>query len=138
MLEIKTNILTAETFLELYTSVGWEPPCEAQVRTALQNSLATFAAFDDGKPAGMARLIGDGGMSFYIKDFAVLPSHQGKGIGARLICALERYIRDTVDPGWAVSLELISTKEAVPFYKHMGFEERPCEWDGPGMMKMLR
>jgi hypothetical protein len=26
----------------------------------------------------------------------------------------------------------------VPFYKHMGFEERPCEWDGPGMMKMLR
>ena len=20
----------------------------------------------------------------------------------------------------------------------MGFEERPCEWDGPGMLKMLR
>ena len=86
----------------------------------------------------MARLIGDGGMSFYIKDFAVLPSHQGKGIGTELIRAVERYIRDIVDPGWAVSLELISTKEAVPFYKRMGFEERPCEWDGPGMMKMLR
>ena len=138
MLEIKANILTAEIFLELYTSVGWEPPCEAQVRTALQNSLATFAALDDGKPVGMARLIGDGGMSFYIKDFAVLPSHQGKGIGARLIRALEGYIRDTVAPGWPVSLELISTKEAVPFYRHAGFEERPCEWDGPGMMKMLR
>ncbi len=138
MLEIKTNILTAETFLELYTSVGWEPPCKAQVRTALQNSLVTFAAFENGKPVGMARLIGDGGMSFYIKDFAILPSHQGKGIGTKLIAALEKYIRDTVAPGWAVSLELISTKEAVPFYKRMGFEERPCEWDGPGMMKMLR
>ena len=138
MLEIKRNILTAELFLELYTSVGWEPPCEAQVRAALQNSLATFAAFDDGKPVGMARLIGDGGMSFYIKDFAILPSHQGKGIGTELIRAVERYIRDIVGPGWAVSLELISTKEAVPFYKRMGFEERPCEWDGPGMMKMLR
>lgn len=138
MLEIKANILTAEIFLELYTSVGWEPPCEAQVRTALQNSLATFAAFENGKPVGMARLIGDGGMSFYIKDFAILPSHQGKGIGTKLIAALEKYIRDTVAPGWTVSLELISTKEAVPFYKRMGFEERPCEWDGPGMMKMLR
>ena len=138
MLEIKRNILTAELFLELYTSVGWEPPCEAQVRTALQNSLATFAAFENGKPVGMARLIGDGGMSFYIKDFAILPSHQGKGIGTKLIAALEKYIRDTVAPGWTVSLELISTKEAVPFYKRMGFEERPCEWDGPGMMKMLR
>jgi len=138
MLEIKTNHLTAEVFLKLYTSVGWEPPCEAQVRAALQNSLATFTAYDDGEPVGMARLIGDSGMSFYIKDFAVLPSHHGKGIGTDLICALERYIRDTIVPGWAVSLELISTKEAVPFYKRMGFEERPCEWDGPGMMKMLR
>ena len=55
-----------------------------------------------------------------------------------LIRALESYIRDTVVPGWAVSLELISTKDAVPFYRRMGFEERPCEWDGPGMMKMLR
>ena len=122
MLEIKANILTAEIFLELYTSVGWEPPCEAQVRTALQNSLATFAAFENGKPVGMARLIGDGGMSFYIKDFAILPSYQGKGIGTKLIAALEKYIRDTVAPGWAVSLELISTKEAVPFYKRLGFE----------------
>ena len=41
-------------------------------------------------------------------------------------------------PGWAVSLELISTKEALPFYRKMGFEERPCERDGPGMLKMLR
>lgn len=138
MLEIKMNVLTAEIFLKLYTSVGWEPPCEAQVQAALQNSLATFAALDDGKPVGMVRLIGDGGMSFYIKDFAVLPSHQGTGIGAGLIRALEGYIRDTVVPGWAVSLELISTKEAVPLYRRMGFEERPCEWDGPGMMKILR
>ena len=138
MLEIRTDRLPVDTFLALYTSLGWDPPREAQVHAALQNSLATFAAYEDGIPVGMARLIGDGGMSFYIKDFAILPSHQGKGIGTELICAMERYIRDTVDPGWAVSLELISTKEAVPFYKRMGFEERPCEWDGPGRMKMLR
>ena len=138
MLDIKMNVLTAEAFLALYTSVGWEQPCEAQVRTALQNSLATFSVFDDGKPVGMVRLIGDGGMSFYIKDFAILPSHHGQGIGTRLIRTMEEYIRNIVVPGWAVSLELISTKEAVPFYKRMGFEERPCEWDGPGMLKMLR
>lgn len=39
--------------------------------------------------------------------------------------------------GWAVSLELISTKEAVLFYQKKGFEERPCEWDGSGMFKMV-
>ena len=137
-MEVKNNILTEETFLALYSSVGWEPPCREQIRTALRNSMVTFTALDGGKPVGMVRLIGDGGMSFYIKDFAVHPDYQTRGVGKMLIHALEQYIRDRIAPGWAVSLELISTKEALPFYRKMGFEERPCEWDGPGMMKMLR
>ena len=137
-MEVKTSILTEETFTELYSSVGWEPPCQEQIHIALQNSLATFTALEDGRPVGMVRLIGDGGMSFYIKDFAVHPDYQAKGVGKLLLNALEQFIRDSIEPGWAVSLELISTKEALPFYRKMGFEERPCEWDGPGMMKMLR
>ena len=137
-MEVKTNILTEETFTELYSSVGWEPPCQEQIHIALQNSLATFTALEDGRHVGMVRLIGDGGMSFYIKDFAVHPDYQAKGVGKLLLNALEQFIRDSIEPGWAVSLELISTKEALPFYRKMGFEERPCEWDGPGMMKMLR
>ncbi|WP_291731555.1 hypothetical protein [Clostridium sp.] len=43
-----------------------------------------------------------------------------------------------IDKDWSVSLELISTKEGVKFYKKNGFEERPCEWDGPGMFKMIK
>ena len=35
-------------------------------------------------------------------------------------------------------MELISSKEAVGFYQKHGFEERPCEWDRPGMFKMIR
>ena len=137
-MEVKNNILTEETFIELYSSVGWEPPCREQIRIALQNSLASFTVLENGKPVGMVRLIGDGGMSFYIKDFAVHPDYQAKGAGKLLLHALEQFIRDSLAPGWAVSLELISTKEALPFYRKMGFEERPCAWDGPGMMKMLR
>lgn len=94
---VKRDTLTPELFLELYASVGWEPPLVEQVRTALTHTLATFTAYDEEVPVGMARLIGDGGMSFYLKDFAVIPGYQGKG-----------------------------------------FEERPCEWDGPGMFKMIR
>ena len=86
----------------------------------------------------MVRLIGDGGMSFYIKDFVVIPLYQSKGVGTLLMERLEKYIRESISPEWAVSLELISTKEAVPFYKKKGFEERPCEWDGPDMFKMIR
>lgn len=136
-MEIRKNTLTPQLFLELYTSVGWEPPCLEQVQTALQNSRATFAAYEGSTPVGMARLIGDGSMSFYIKDFAVLPDKQSNGIGTAILHAIETDILESIPKGWAVSLELISTKEAVEFYKRMGFEERPCEWDGPGMFKMI-
>lgn len=137
-MEIKTNALTPELFLDLYQSVGWEPPCIEQVRTALKNTLVTFTCYEGDYPVGMVRVIGDGGMSFYIKDFAVVPSYQGKGAGKCLMAALESYVKECKPLDWAVSLELISSKEAVNFYKKYGFEERPCAWDGPGMFKMVR
>ena len=137
-MEIRVNTLTPELFLALYRSVGWEPPCIEQVQTALQNTLATFTCYDGDRPVGMARVIGDGGMSFYIKDFAVVPSSQGKGGGKCLLTALEQYVKECKPLEWAVSLELISSKDAVDFYERFGFEKRPCDGVGPGMFKMIR
>lgn len=137
-MEIRVNTLTPELFLALYRSVGWEPPCIEQVQTALQNTLATFTCYDGDRPVGMARVIGDGGMSFYIKNFAVVPSSQGKGVGKCLLTALEQYVKECKPLEWAVSLELISSKDAVDFYERFGFEKRPCDGVGPGMFKMIR
>lgn len=135
---IAVNALTVDTFLSLYRAAKWEPPSRDQIERALANTLASFTAYDGDTPIGMVRLLGDGGMSFYIKDFAVLPGWQGKGAGRALMNALHAYVLSDIEPGWAVSLELISTPAAVPFYQRQGFEERPCDWDGPGMFKMLR
>lgn len=132
------NVLTPELFRELFQSVGWEAPGIQQIKTALNNSVATFCAFDGEKAVGMVRLLGDGGMSFYVKDFAVRPEYQGKGVGRLLMTAIEEYIISHTSSGWAVSLELISSKGKEPFYEKFGFEQRPCDWDGAGMFKMLR
>ena len=137
-MKVKINVVSPELFLEIYQSVGWEAPGLDQIERALQGSLATFCVYDGGQPVGMARLLGDGGMSFYIKDFAVLPAYQGKGIGRALMQAMESYISERLQSGWAISLELISSKGREPFYEKFGFEQRPCDWDGAGMFKMLR
>ena len=105
---IEINTLTADLFLQLFASVG------------------------------MVRLLGDGGMSFYLKDFAVIPACQHQGVGHRLLTQAQDYVLRQLEPGWAVSLELFSTRVAAAFYEKNGFEPRPCAWDGPGMMKMLR
>ena len=60
---IKINTLTSGQFLELYTSVGWEPPSREQVECALKNTVASFVAYEEEKAIGMVRLIGDGGQS---------------------------------------------------------------------------
>ena len=137
-MKVLINTLIADLFLKLYTSVGWIVSYKEQVERALENTLALFMAYEDDKPVGMVRILGDSGMSFYIKGFAVIPKYQGKGIGKLLISEVQNYILSNIDKDWSVSLELISTKEGVKFYKKNGFEERLCEWDEPGMFKMIK
>ena len=64
--EVK-NILTEEILIMLYISVGGDPSCREPFRIVLRNRPACFAAMENGKTADIARLTGDGGMSFYIK-----------------------------------------------------------------------
>ena len=137
-IHIARDALTTDLFLSLYSSVGWEAPCREQAERALAHTWAAFTASIAGVPVGMVRLLGDGGMSFYLKDFAVMPACQGQGVGRALLQAAQDAFLASIPQGWAVSLELISTPTAVDFYRRQGFEERPCAWDGPGMFKMLR
>ena len=46
-----------------------------------------------GKAIGMGRVIGDGGTAFQITDIAVLPEHQGKGLGKRIMAALVAWLK---------------------------------------------
>ena len=134
---IKENTLTAEEFHQLFTSVGWEAPSLEQIQVALNNSLCSFSIYEESKLVGMARLLGDYAMSYYVKDFAILPDAQGKGVGRKLMEYVIQYIENQIDIGWGVSLELISSKGNEKFYSKFGFEERPCEWDSSGMFRMI-
>jgi GNAT superfamily N-acetyltransferase len=137
VIEIKENILTASEFIYMYNSVGWIAPAAEQTTHALARTLCTFSAFHDGKLAGMGRLLGDCAMSFYVKDVAIIPEYQGRGIGEKLVEHMITYIKKQLPPGWKVSLELISSKGKEGFYRKFGFAERPSDFDGAGMFMMV-
>lgn len=131
---VKQGSLTPQEFAALFTAVGWTPPGLEQIRAALQNSLAVFSVSAGNRTIGMARLVGDGAMTFLIKDAAVAPEFQGKGIGKLLISVIEDYVTRTILPGWAASVELISAQGRESFYEKCGFRTG----SGAGMLKMIR
>ena len=81
----KYNELTAEEFIILWESVWGDGPTIEQTKLALEHTLFRVSIYDEGNVIAMARMIGDIGLNYYIKDVVVKPEYQHKGIGRRLI-----------------------------------------------------
>ena len=137
MLNIHEQSLTADEFIILYNSVGWNSPKKEQVTLALENSSFTVCIKDGEIPVGMGRLIGDGALSFFIKDIAVLPDYQNRGIGKMILDRIIDYIKTSIPKGCGVCVELISSEGTESFYEKFGFGKKPGNGMGHGMMTLV-
>lgn len=92
---------------------------------AIKNSWFGVHITFEGKTVGMGRFIGDGGCSFTITDIAILPEHQGKGLGTMVMESLMSYYNEFgPKDGY---LTLIADGDAKFLYKKFGFEETAPE-----------
>lgn len=119
---IKYNELSAEDFIYLWESVWDEAPSIDQVKLAMENTLFRVSVFDGEKIIAMARVIGDKGLSYYIKDVVVLPEYQRKGVGRILINELLKYVNDNGIKNTDIYVELCAMPEVAGFYKKCGFD----------------
>ena len=76
---------SAQDYNRLRVAVGWKPYREAVIEDSLPNSLYCLCALIDGQTVGMARIIGDDGMVYYIQDVIVLREYQRRGIGTHMM-----------------------------------------------------
>ncbi len=120
---IKYNELTAEQFTALWESVWGGAPTIEQVSLALENTLFTVNICDGERCVAMARMIGDMGLCYYIKDVVVHPDYQGRGLGRALIDELLRFVNEHGISGTSVFVELAAMPDKVPFYEKFGFGE---------------
>ena len=123
---------TVSEFRDIRGAAGWWVPDEAIVQRALQGGLFSFCAERDGQTVGMARVIGDGAISYHIQDLIVLPEYQRKGIGTVLMDAVMEGIDKQAPAGARITL--FAAPGLEPFYSRYGFVERPHGKLGPGMV----
>lgn len=118
---LKHNELTAEEFISLWESVWDGAPSLEQTRLAMQNTIFRVSVYDGEKAIAMARMIGDMGLCYYIKDVVVRPEYQGKGLGRTLINELLKFINDNGIKETSVFVELAAVPDKMPFYEKLGF-----------------
>ncbi|MCR5316924.1 MAG: GNAT family N-acetyltransferase [Treponema sp.] len=125
---VKYNELTAEQFIELWQAVGWgEGPALEQTRLAMEHTLFRVSIFDGDKIIAMARVIGDMGLDYYIKDVVVRPEYQGKGLGRMLINEILKFISENGIKGTDIFVELCAMPDKIPFYKKFGFDSNEAQ-----------
>ena len=121
-LTVKHNELTAEEFISLWETVWDGAPSYEQTKLALEHTLFRVSVFDNEKIVAMARVIGDMGLNYYIKDVVVRPEYQKKGIGRTLINEILSFVAENGVSGTDIFVELCAVPDKIPFYEKLGFK----------------
>jgi len=101
---------------ELYRLAPLGTKTAEGLRTAFGNSMFRCFARDAGRLVGVGRALADGVDCSYLCDVAVLPSHQGTGLGQQVVDRLLEASRGHK------KIILYSVPGKEPFYRRFGFK----------------
>lgn len=101
---------------ELYRLAPLGTKTAEGLRTAFGNSMFRCFARDAGRLVGVGRALADGIDCSYLCDVAVLPSHQGTGLGQQVVDRLLQASRGHK------KIILYSVPGKEPFYRRFGFK----------------
>lgn len=87
----------------------------AHLRTVFTNSRFKFFAYENGRLVAAGRALSDGADCAYLCDVAVMPSHQGSGLGKAMVSRLVEAARGHRK----IILYAVPGKEG--FYRKLGF-----------------
>lgn len=110
-----------DDYRRLRREAGLSSRTAAAAARGLANTLYGVSLLHSGEVVGMGRIIGDGGCFYTIVDIAVAPSWQKRGLGKRILDALDSWLRANAEPSAYVNL--VADGDARHLYKKYGFVE---------------
>ena len=116
---ISLAIPSVATYRQLRVAAGLSAKTMDAAARGLPNTLFAVQILHGDEVVGMGRIIGDGGCFFQVTDIAVLPAHQGQGLGKRIMREIMRFIDTDVPDSAYVSL--IADGQAQALYAQFGF-----------------
>ncbi|MFT3805322.1 GNAT family N-acetyltransferase [Arenimonas sp.] len=133
---IRRAIPSEADYRRLREQAGMSPKTAAAAARGLPNSQFAVQIVHEGETIGMGRVIGDGGCFYQVVDIAVLPAHQGRGLGKAIMAEISSWIETDVPESAYVSL--IADGQAHALYAQYGFSPTAPRSIGMAMVKRAR
>lgn len=125
---------SVEVYRHLRQAAGLSVKTLEAASRGLPNSLFAVQIIQAGETVAMGRVIGDGGTFYQVVDIAVLPAHQGRGLGKRIMGEIQAYLQREVPVSGYVSL--LADGEAYRLYQQFGFALTAPATVGMGLKKV--
>ena len=129
---IKCNVLDEKIYLNLHGKCQFAIYPEDDVKKGIESHLFDVVLYHDDLAIGMARIVGDNRLVFFIKDFMILPEYRGQKLSYLIMASLLKYIRQNGCE--QAYIGLMATKGYERFYEKFGFIRRPNKDLGSGMV----
>jgi GNAT superfamily N-acetyltransferase len=110
-----TDAVDWEELSALYRAAPLGDKKAAHLRKVFGHSMFKCFIYDAGRLVAAGRALADGGDCSYICDIAVLPSHQGTGLGKQIVSYLVEQSRGHK------KIILYAVPGREPFYRKFGF-----------------
>ena len=111
----------AAGYARLRVAAGLSRKSPDAATRGVAGTLHGVSILRDGELVGMGRVVGDGGCFFFVVDIAVEPAHQGRGLGKRIMAALDAWLRANAPE--TAHVALFADGEARHLYARFGFVE---------------